>query len=69
MELIQRTADLKLDLTVEFSQLIEPNQCSEFGIEVIDKEFPVLKLDLRVLSGDADILQPDLALMPSSYLD
>lgn len=68
MELVQRTSNLKLDLTVEFSHLVQSNQRAEFGVEVIDEEFPVLKLDLRVLSGDTDILQPDLALMPSPYL-
>ena len=59
---------MKLDLAVEFSHLIKPNKRAEFRVEVINEKLPVLKLDFRVLSGDADILQPDLALMPPSYL-
>lgn len=46
MELVQRTADLKLDLAVEFSHLVEPNKRAEFGVEVINEELTVLKLDL-----------------------
>lgn len=64
LELIQRSPHLQLHFAAQFHGLIQANQCPKFRIEVIHIELPRLELDIRMQARYANVLKPDLTLMP-----